>query len=177
MDAKKDEVKGILARLALSADGLYLQPISLFLKPKSSFFLSLLKKNDNNSAQILHLNLAHGVDRKVDAKQNEKSSADEIEIDGNTLLVDLDARGTIPQRILLAREMLQNLAESGINSGSVNTFEKLEQVSESLNAAGLSNLANMVLAFTKLPKVELPKNLLRLVFFTELSLEITQKQG
>lgn len=178
LNPAKDKIHGVLVRLALGADGLYLQPISLFLKPQSESSSALPGKNSSDSIQIIHLNLTAKTDRKNASKTaSENSTAAETEIDENAAYVEAEISGTIPQKILPAREILQNFAEAGTNSASVQLFERLTQIAESLNAAGLSKLAEPTAAFTKLPRTELPKNLIKLIFLFELSLEITQSRG
>ncbi|MBC7798960.1 MAG: hypothetical protein H7Z37_18980, partial [Pyrinomonadaceae bacterium] len=173
LDLRHDEIRGIVARLATGANGLYLQPISLFVKAKSDFFSKLFKKDDD-SIRVVHLNLSAKSDKhdkKVDVKN---VAADENAIDEDDALEGLNAKGEIPQKLLAVRETLQNLAERGTNSIPATAFESLTQIAESLKIAGLSSVAAPISDFTRLPRNELSANLLKLVFLVELSLEIAQ---
>lgn len=175
LNPAKDEVKGILVRLALDSAGLYLQPLSLFLKPKSSFFAAFFNKNKDEATQIIHLNLTAKSDKKATVQaQNDKSSADETEVDETSFLEEIDVAGRTPRQILALRELLQNMAESGTKSISVNTLDEIGAIAESLDSAGLSELSQAAGVFTKTPANELSKNLLKLIFLVGLSLEITQ---
>ncbi|HEX8564637.1 MAG TPA: SWIM zinc finger family protein [Pyrinomonadaceae bacterium] len=178
LNPSKDKVIGILARLSLDEGGLYLHPISIFLKPKSGFLSGLFNRNTNDFIQIIHLNLTVKVDKKANIEnKSEKVAVVESEMDENIYFEILETEGGIPQKISKSRQILQNFAESGTSSISNNLFEILAQESETLDSTGLSKLANSISAFIKSPRTELPKNLLKLIFLFELSSEIAQTRS
>lgn len=168
-----DEIDAVLARVALDAGGLFLQPVSLFLKPESSL-LPRSAGNDNQS-RIFHLNLPAQPVEKSKSPPTENAPT-EIEIEENVLPENLPA-GTTARKIFEAREILQILAESGTNSVAANLLEKLTPAAKSLREIGVTTLAESISNLAASPRNEFPARLLKLVFLTQLSLETAQIRG
>lgn len=159
------EIKGILARLATDFEGVYLQPISLF--------LTLTEKG--GKTRIFHLNLSNqkSENAKIADRKNEEENALEEE---EFSIENLSVSGIVPQKLEETREILQRVAESGTKSFQSRWSESLFSAAKSLESTGLSALGVNIRDFTKSPDKELPAKLLKLIFLTRLALEIVQIQ-
>lgn len=169
----QSEIKGILARVALDAEGLYLQPISLFVKPREKFLAAFFGKDDDNSIRLLHLNLpAISKDKTKTEPEKVENSISEIEFHDEESPENFLPRSAASRKLLEIREILQNIQESGTNSISANSLETLLQAAKSCRAIGLTNLSQSLADFTESPKNNLPAESLKLFFLTQLHLEI-----